>query len=147
MLIAASTPAHAGLVRAAVEAGQADVRREAARLRPRRDHRARPPGGSVRARLQLGFQRRFDPAYREAKRLVETGALGDIYLVRLIAHDHTPPPDAYIAASGGLFRDSSVHDFDALRWVTGQEVVEVYATGAVRHFPAFAQHGDIDTGA
>ncbi len=99
------------------------------------------------ARLQLGFQRRFDPAYREAKRLVETGALGDVYLVRLIAHDHTPPPDAYIAASGGLFRDSSVHDFDALRWLTGHEVVEVYAAGAVRHFPAFAQHGDIDTGA
>ena len=69
--------------------------------------------------LQVGFQRRFDPAYVEAKRLLDAGELGTLYLVRLIAHDHTPPPDAYIPVSGGLFRDSSIHDFDALRWVTG----------------------------
>jgi myo-inositol 2-dehydrogenase/D-chiro-inositol 1-dehydrogenase len=79
--------------------------------------------------------------------LVEAGELGIVYLVRLIAHDHEPPPDAYIPTSGGLFRDSSIHDFDALRWVTGQEVVEVYATGSVRAFDAFARHGDVDTGA
>lgn len=97
--------------------------------------------------VQVGFQRRFDPAYVEAKRLLDTGALGTLYMVRLIAHDHTPPPDAYIPVSGGLFRDSSIHDFDALRWLTGQEVVEVYATGAVRNFPVFARHDDVDTGA
>ncbi len=97
--------------------------------------------------LQVGFQRRFDPAFRAARRLVEAGELGIVYLVRLIAHDHQPPPDAYIPSSGGLFRNSSIHDFDALRWVTGQEVVEVYATGSVRAFDAFARHGDVDTGA
>ena len=147
VLIAASTPAHAGLVRAAVEAGRPMfVEKPLAFDLDEVIGLVRLVEASG-ARLQLGFQRRFDPAYREAKRLAETGALGDVYLVRLIAHDHTPPPDAYIAASGGLFRDSSVHDFDALRWLTGHEVVEVYAAGAVRHFPAFAQHGDIDTGA
>ena len=78
--------------------------------------------------VQVGFQRRFDPAYREARRLIESGELGTVYLVRLIAHDHEPPPDAYIPLSGGLFRDSSIHDFDALRWVTGLEVDEVYAS-------------------
>jgi myo-inositol 2-dehydrogenase/D-chiro-inositol 1-dehydrogenase len=97
--------------------------------------------------VQVGFQRRFDPAYLEARRLVETGELGTVYLVRLIAHDHTPPPDAYIPVSGGLFRDSSIHDFDALRWVTGVEVEEVYATGSVRGFPVFEAHDDVDTGA
>ena len=147
VVIAASTPAHVALVTAAVEAGRPilvekplafdlDETIGLVRLVESR--------GAV---LQLGFQRRFDPAYLEAKRLADSGALGDIYLVRLVAHDHTPPPDAYIPASGGLFRDSSIHDFDALRWITGQEVVEVYATGAVRHFPIFARHGDIDTGA
>jgi myo-inositol 2-dehydrogenase / D-chiro-inositol 1-dehydrogenase len=97
--------------------------------------------------VQVGFQRRFDPAYREARRLVESGALGSLYLVRLIAHDHEPPPDEYIPISGGLFRDSAIHDFDALRWLTGQEVHEVYAAGSVRGFPIFARYDDIDTGA
>jgi len=97
--------------------------------------------------VQVGFQRRFDPAYQEARRLVETGTLGTVYLVRLIAHDHEPPPEAYIPVSGGLFRDSSIHDFDALRWVTGFEVAELYAAGSVRQFPAFARYDDVDTGA
>lgn len=101
----------------------------------------------VGATVQVGFQRRFDPAYIEARRLVETGELGTVYLVRLIAHDHEPPPDAYIPVSGGLFRDSSIHDFDALRWVTGQEVDELYAVGTVRSFPVFARYDDVDTGA
>ena len=79
--------------------------------------------------------------------MVEAGELGPVYLVRLIAHDHEPPPDAYIPLSGGLFRDSSIHDFDALRWLTGVEVEEVYADGSVRGFPVFAEHGDVDTGA
>ena len=97
--------------------------------------------------VQVGFQRRFDPAYIEARRLVERGELGSVYLVRMAAHDHEPPPDEYIPTSGGLFRDSSIHDFDALRWVTGQEVEEVYAAGSVRGFPIFAEHDDVDTGA
>jgi myo-inositol 2-dehydrogenase/D-chiro-inositol 1-dehydrogenase len=97
--------------------------------------------------FQLGFQRRFDPAYVEARRLVETGELGRVYLVRLIAHDHEPPPDAYIPVSGGLFRDSSIHDFDALRWVTGVEVEELYAAGSVLGFPIFERYDDVDTGA
>jgi myo-inositol 2-dehydrogenase/D-chiro-inositol 1-dehydrogenase len=97
--------------------------------------------------VQIGFQRRFDPAYVEARRLVESGELGTVYLVRLIAHDHEPPPDGYIPVSGGLFRDSSIHDFDALRWVTGVEVEEVYAAGSVRGFPIFERYDDVDTGA
>ena len=58
-----------------------------------------------------------------------------------------PPPVEFLATSGGLFRDCSVHDFDILRWLTGGEVEEVYATGSVRHFDFFATHGDVDTSA
>ena len=95
--------------------------------------------------FQLGFQRRFDAAYREARRLVESGELGTLYIVRLIAHDAEPPPDSYIPTSGGLFRDSSIHDFDAIRYVTGVEVRTVYAVGANRVSPIFERHGDVDT--
>lgn len=95
----------------------------------------------------MGFQRRFDPGYQAAHDLVAGGGLGDLYTVRMAGHDPEPPPEAYIAASGGLFRDFSVHDFDAIRFVTGQEVVSVYADGSVIEFPVFAGYDDIDTGA
>jgi len=97
------------------------------------------------APFQLGFQRRFDAGYREARRLVSSGELGTLYVVRLAGHDPAPAHEAYIAQSGGLFRDFSVHDFDILRWMTGCEVEEVYADGGVRGFPVFAKYHDVDT--
>ena len=95
--------------------------------------------------FQLGFQRRFDPGYVEARRLVESGELGTLYCVRLAGHDPEPPHESYIPVSGGLFRDFSGHDFDVLRWLTGSEVEEVYADGSVRGFPVFAKYDDVDT--
>jgi myo-inositol 2-dehydrogenase/D-chiro-inositol 1-dehydrogenase len=98
-----------------------------------------------RVPFQLGFQRRFDAGYREARRLVETGELGTLYIVRMAGHDPAPPHESYIPVSGGLFRDFSIHDFDVLRWLTGSEVDEIYADGGVRGFEVFAKYGDIDT--
>ncbi len=95
--------------------------------------------------FQLGFQRRFDRGYAEARRKVETGELGNLYIVRLAGHDPAPPHESYIPQSGGLFRDFSIHDFDILRWLTGAEVEEVYADGGVLGFPVFAKYGDVDT--
>ncbi len=95
--------------------------------------------------FQLGFQRRFDAAYREARRLVVDGSLGQLYVVRLAGHDPAPPHEAYIPLSGGIFNDFSAHDFDVTRWLTGQEVDEVYADGAVLGFPMFAKYDDVDT--
>ena len=146
-VVATSTDAHAPLVRLAVDRGlptfcEKPLAFDLQETVDLVEHIER-----VGATVQVGFQRRFDPAYVEARRLVESGALGTVYLVRLIAHDHEPPPDAYIPHSGGLFRDSSIHDFDALRWVTGVEVEELYADGSVRGFPVFARHDDVDTGA
>ena len=147
VIVAASTDAHAGLVRAAVDRGRpvfcekplAFDLEETLELVERVER-----AGAV---VHVGFQRRFDPAYVAARGRVERGELGTVYLVRLIAHDHEPPPDAYIPRSGGLFRDSSIHDFDALRWMTGVEVAEVYAVGSVRGFPVFANYEDVDTAA
>ena len=95
--------------------------------------------------VQLGFQRRFDPGYREARRMIAAGELGTLYAARLAGHDPAPPPEAYIPASGGIFRDFSIHDFDIIRWLTGAEVEEVYAVGAVRGFEVFGKYGDVDT--
>ncbi len=147
VVVAASTDAHARLVHAAADRRlpvfcEKPLAFDLAETREVVEHVER-----AGIAVQVGFQRRFDPAYREARRMVETGELGTVYLVRLIAHDHQPPPDEYIPVSGGLFRDSSIHDFDALRWVTGHEVVELYADGSVRGFEVFARNGDVDTAA
>jgi myo-inositol 2-dehydrogenase/D-chiro-inositol 1-dehydrogenase len=97
--------------------------------------------------LQIGFMRRFDPGYREAKRLVEAGELGTVYSMHMFGHDHEPPPEEYIPHSGGIFRDLHIHEFDLLRWLTGSEVEEVFAKGSVREFEMFAAHNDFDTSA
>jgi myo-inositol 2-dehydrogenase/D-chiro-inositol 1-dehydrogenase len=95
--------------------------------------------------FQLGFQRRFDQGYIEARRLIDSGDLGTLYSIRMAGHDPEPPHESYIPVSGGLFRDFSGHDFDILRWLTSDEVVEVYADGSVRGFPVFAKYDDVDT--
>jgi myo-inositol 2-dehydrogenase/D-chiro-inositol 1-dehydrogenase len=97
--------------------------------------------------VQIGYPRRFDAAFVEARRAVASGELGFLHTVRSTTLDPAPPPDAYIETSGGIFRDCSVHDFDAVRFVTGQEVVEVYATGSNQGSAVFAQNQDVDTAA
>lgn len=94
--------------------------------------------------FQLGFQRRFDLGYREARRMVQSGELGTLYSLRMAGHDPAPPHESYIPVSGGLFRDFSGHDFDILRWLTDDEVEEVYADGSVREFEVFAKYDDHD---
>ncbi|MEU3183590.1 Gfo/Idh/MocA family oxidoreductase [Streptomyces sp. NPDC006923] len=97
--------------------------------------------------LQLGFMRRFDAGYGAARELVQSGRLGRLHTVRAITSDPAPPPAAYLPLSGGLYRDCLVHDFDIMRWVTGREVVEVYATGSDAGPAMFREAGDIDTAA
>ncbi len=95
--------------------------------------------------LQVGFNRRFDPNHRALQEAVAAGAVGDLEMLRITSRDPGPPPIEYIAVSGGIFRDMTIHDFDMARFVTGSEVVEVYAKGAVRVDPAIGEAGDVDT--
>ncbi|MCO5969067.1 Gfo/Idh/MocA family oxidoreductase [Actinoallomurus soli] len=95
----------------------------------------------------VGFQRRFDPGYLRGHDAVRSGAIGRLCRVHLLTADPEPPPAAYVAVSGGIHRDCQIHDFDVLRWVTGREVVEVYATGANRGADYIAAAGDVDEAA
>lgn len=95
--------------------------------------------------LQIGFQRRFDPGYMRARQLIDEGRIGRVYMVHSRTRDpHLPTPE-YLRSCGGLFRDTSVHDFDSIRWLAGCEVEQVYATGAVLVDPAVGEAGDVDT--
>lgn len=95
--------------------------------------------------VQVGFNRRFDSSHRAVRDRVANGDVGDVHLVRITSRDPEPPPISYIAGSGGIFNDMTIHDFDMARFVTGSDVVDVFAHGAVRVDPAIGAAGDFDT--
>jgi myo-inositol 2-dehydrogenase/D-chiro-inositol 1-dehydrogenase len=99
------------------------------------------------APVQIGFQRRFDAGYLAARAIVASGSLGWIHTIRATTNDAAPPNASYLQASGGLFRDCSIHDFDAVRFVTGREVVSVFAVGQNRGAAFFEESDDIDAAA
>jgi myo-inositol 2-dehydrogenase/D-chiro-inositol 1-dehydrogenase len=96
-------------------------------------------------KLQVGFNRRFDPDFRQIRDLVRSGTIGEPHILKIISRDPAPPSPEYAAVSGGMFLDMTIHDFDMARYLVGSEVVEVYAAGAVLVDPAIGAAGDIDT--
>ncbi len=93
--------------------------------------------------FQIGFQRRFDRSYARARELIASGAIGDIEMFRGITCDRMGPID-FLRTSGGIFMDLASHDFDAARFLTGQEIVEVFAIGAVLIEPELETFDDVD---
>ena len=96
-------------------------------------------------KLQVGFNRRFDPNFSAVQHQVASGALGDPHIIRITSRDPAPPPAEYVAGSGGMFLDMTIHDFDMARFLCGSEVTEVHAYGAVLVDPEIGKAGDIDT--
>ena len=95
--------------------------------------------------LMLGFNRRFDKEFKKVHELVKEDAVGKPHLVKITSRDPGAPPVSYIKQSGGLFLDMTIHDFDMARYIVANEIVEVYAKGAVLVDPAIGAAGDIDT--
>ncbi|WP_380171976.1 Gfo/Idh/MocA family oxidoreductase [Kineococcus sp. DHX-1] len=145
LVVATGTAQHPELIRAGVEAGipvlcEKPVAPDVAQSLPVLDLIDRHDGV-----VRIAHQRRYDPGYREAKRAHAAEELGWLHAIRAVTCDVTPPPVAFLATSGGLFRDCSVHDFDVIRWITGREVVEVYARGSNNGDPAIGEVGDVDS--
>jgi len=144
LVIAAATHAHPALILRAVEIGlpvfcEKPVAPTLAETLVVARHVAR-----WRTPVQIGFQRRFDTGYAAAREAIRSGSLGWVHTLRACTLDEAPPPPEYVPTSGGIFRDCSIHDFDALRWVTGREVVSVYATGENRGDDYIRAAGDVD---
>jgi myo-inositol 2-dehydrogenase/D-chiro-inositol 1-dehydrogenase len=143
--ICTSTDTHADLIVAAAEAGKAIFCEKPVSLDLATVDRALAAVDAAGVPFQIGFNRRFDPAHAAVAAAVANGDVGTPQLVRITSRDPAPPPIDYIRTSGGIFLDMTIHDFDMARYVTGSEVVEVYARGGVRVDAEIAEAGDVDT--
>jgi myo-inositol 2-dehydrogenase/D-chiro-inositol 1-dehydrogenase len=143
--ICTSTDTHADLIVAAAEAGKAIFCEKPVSLDLAEVHRALAAVEAAGVPFQIGFNRRFDAAHAAVAEAVAAGQIGEPQLARISSRDPAPPPLDYVRTSGGLFLDMTIHDFDMARFITGSEVVEVFARGAVRVDPQVATVGDVDT--
>ncbi|WP_370419359.1 Gfo/Idh/MocA family oxidoreductase [Streptomyces sp. QH1-20] len=147
VVITAATAAHADLITAAARKGLPTFCEKPVALDLDRTVRALREVESAGTLLQMGFQRRFDAGFRAAREALRAGRLGRVHTIRAVTSDAAPPPAEFLPQSGGLIRDCLVHDFDAVRWLTGREVVEVYARGTDNGAAFFREAGDVDTAA
>jgi myo-inositol 2-dehydrogenase/D-chiro-inositol 1-dehydrogenase len=99
----------------------------------------------AKVKLQVGFNRRFDPNFRKLRELIRDGKIGEPHILRITSRDPAPPPMEYVKVSGGIFLDMTIHDFDMARYLIGAEVEELYTVAGVRVDPAIGQAGDLDT--
>lgn len=143
VVIASSTDTHLDYSLRAAAAGKAvfcekPIDQDLARARSA--HR-----GLSGARMLLAFNRRFDPNFQALKARLDSGELGALESLQITSNDPAPPPPAYVAVSGGLFKDMAIHDFDMARWLLGEEPVEVFAAGSCLVDPEIGKLGDVDT--
>ena len=145
VLIASPTPTHADFIEAAANAGQAIFCEKPIDLSVARVEECLATVRRAGVPLMVGFNRRFDPHFVELKRRLDAGAIGRLEMLTIISRDPSPPPPAYVALSGGLFRDMMIHDLDMARFLLGEEPVSVYAAASVQVDPAIGTAGDVDT--
>jgi myo-inositol 2-dehydrogenase/D-chiro-inositol 1-dehydrogenase len=100
-------------------------------------------GGGIK--YQVGFNRRYDHNFKKAQAAVASGKIGELNVLKICSRDPAAPPVEYIKVSGGIFLDMTIHDFDMVRFMSGAEVEEVFAYGAVLVDPEIGSAGDIDT--
>jgi len=143
--ICTSTDTHVDAMVAAAEAGKAIFCEKPISLSIGEVDRGLAAVDAAGVKLQIGFNRRYDPSHKAVADAATHGAIGNVHLCNITSRDPAPPPIEYIAGSGGMFNDMTIHDFDMARYVTGSDVVEVFARGAVRVDPAIGEAGDIDT--
>jgi myo-inositol 2-dehydrogenase/D-chiro-inositol 1-dehydrogenase len=145
VLICTPTDTHADLIEQAAKAGKAIFCEKPVDLSAERVRACLRVVADTKAKLMIGFNRRFDPSFASLQNRLAAGEVGKPEIVTILSRDPAPPPVSYIARSGGLFRDMMIHDLDMARFVLGEEPVEVSAMAACLVDPAIGQAGDIDT--
>ena len=145
VLICSSTDTHAQFIEEAAEAGKQIFCEKPIALDLSKIDRALAAVERAGVKLQIGFNRRFDPNFKRVQEAVAAGEIGEPHILRITSRDPAPPPIEYIQVSGGIFLDMTIHDFDMARFLVGSEVEEVYAAAGVMVDPAIGGAGDVDT--
>jgi len=145
VLICTPTDTHADLIEQAAKAGKAIFCEKPVDLSAERVRACLKVVADTKAKLMIGFNRRFDPSFASLQKRLAAGEVGKPEIVTILSRDPGPPPISYITRSGGLFRDMMIHDLDMARFLLGEEPVEVSAMAACLVDPAIGQAGDIDT--
>jgi len=146
ILIATSTPTHADYIEQAVAHGKPMLCEKPIDLSLARVDACAKVIAGKNIPIMLGFVRRFDPGHRAVRKAIEAGKIGNLHQVTIVSRDPGLAPEAYIAESGGIFRDMTIHDFDMARYILGEEVTEVTAVGSRLVAPALMEKfADYDT--
>jgi myo-inositol 2-dehydrogenase/D-chiro-inositol 1-dehydrogenase len=145
VVVCSPTDTHATIIEGAAAAGKHIFCEKPIDLDVDRAREALRAAERSGVRIQVGFNRRFDPSLGRVAELVRRGEIGTPELVRISSRDPHPPPIDYLKSSGGLFLDMSIHDLDMARHLVGDEVREIFATGSNLVDREIGRAGDIDT--
>jgi myo-inositol 2-dehydrogenase/D-chiro-inositol 1-dehydrogenase len=143
--ICSSTDTHAGITVEAARAGKHIFCEKPIHLDLEKIDAALAAVEQAGVKLQVGFNRRFDPNFRKVREMVAEGKIGTPHIIRITSRDPAPPPLSYVKVSGGMFLDMTIHDFDMARYLSGSEVEEIYTAAGVLVDPAIGEAGDVDT--
>jgi myo-inositol 2-dehydrogenase / D-chiro-inositol 1-dehydrogenase len=130
VLIATATDTHADLLELAVAAGKPVQCEKPIDLSLARVNRCAATIAGAGVPIQLGFVRRFDPGHSAVRKAIDQGDIGELHQVVITSRDPGLAPEGYLRVSGGILRDMTIHDLDMARFILGEEVTEVFATGS-----------------
>lgn len=145
VLICTPTNTHAELIEKYVRAGKAVFCEKPIDLNLGRVRACLGVVQEAGGKLMLGFNRRFDPHFAALRQAIVDGKIGAVEQVIITSRDPGLPPMEYVATSGGIFRDMTIHDFDMARFLLGEEIETVQASAAALVEPKLAKHKDFDT--
>lgn len=145
VFICSSTDSHAELIIAAAKAGKHIFCEKPIHTDISIIKKALSEVENAGVKLQVGFVRRFDHNHKKVRDTVASGRLGKPHIVKVTSRDPEAQPIEYVATSGGIFMDMTIHDFDMVRYLSGSEVTEVCTYGCIMIDPRIEEYGDVDT--
>ncbi|MCM2291787.1 inositol 2-dehydrogenase [Allorhizobium sp. BGMRC 0089] len=145
VLICTPTNTHSDLIERFCRAGKAVFCEKPIDLDVKRAEACAEVVRATGGKVMLGFNRRFDPHFQAVRKAIDDGRIGKVEMVTIISRDPGAPPPSYIKVSGGIFRDMTIHDFDMARFLLGEEISTVTATGSVLVDPEIGTLGDYDS--
>jgi myo-inositol 2-dehydrogenase / D-chiro-inositol 1-dehydrogenase len=145
VVICTPTTTHADLIERFARAGKAIFCEKPIDLSLARVQACLKVVDQTKAKLMVGFNRRFDPHFAAVRAAIDAGRIGDVEMVTSTSRDPGAPPASYITQSGGIFRDMTIHDFDMARFLLGEEPDTIFATASVLTDPEIGKLGDSDS--